>query len=504
VLARLVGIQRRLAAAEAPGRLLALLVDATRELTGARRGFVILRGAGGRRYEVVRAEGAAGPDDPFTELSRSVVEQVMDGGRSVVAESAFEDPRFRSNRSVSALGLRSILCIPIRVGGRTRGALYLDHPERPSLFRREDVHWLRAFADQAALILAERHQRRRIEALNSRLRRLLRRSTRELDRTRAALETATAAEVDRFQRMVGRSVALREVWRLVERIAPQAQPVLVLGETGTGKELVARALHSLGPRRGAPMVSVDCGALPEPLFESELFGHVRGGFTGAVDAAPGLFRAAHGGTLFLDEVGELALRPQAKLLRALESGEVRPVGGTATVRVDVRVIAATNRELEALVREGRFRADLFYRLNVLPIRLPPLRERPEDIPLLLSEFLSRTPGGPEKTFSKGALSRLLDYAWPGNVRELLNEVARLAAFPGSEVTAEMLSPTIRAAAGTGGATPEALRRASLHAERAVIEAALRQAGGNRSRAAKLLGVSRYGLYKKMLRCGIGS
>jgi transcriptional regulator with PAS, ATPase and Fis domain len=310
------------------------------------------------------------------------------------------------------------------------------------------------------------------------------------------------SEADRFERMIGRSAAMREVWQLIERVAPGALPVLVQGETGTGKELVARALHARSPRRNGPFVSVNCGALPEALFESELFGHARGSFTGALEATPGLFRAAHGGTLLLDEVGELGPALQSKLLRALESGEVRPVGGTAPVRVDARVVAASNRELEKLVREGRFRADLFYRMNVVSIRLPPLRERPEDLPLLLQEFLARAPGGAAKKVSEGALRRLLGHSWPGNVRELRNEAFRLAAFPGSLVTEDQLSPSVRARGGPALRGAGALRRASLEAEREAIEAALLEAGGNRTRAAALLGVSRPGLYKKMVRCGL--
>ena len=508
-LARLVEINRRLTSAESPGQLLRTVLDAALELTGARRGFVILRaGSDDARFEAARHLGRDELSDPSGSVSRSVLDRVLRTGAPVWTDNAMEDRRFAGNPSLVQLRLHSVACVPLKVRGRIRGALYLDHPGRPGLFGHGSLRWLRALADQAALIVAELRQRRRILELNRRLRALVRSRTRELQQTREALRHAEMARGARFHRMVGRSPAMNEVYRLVERLAPSPLPVLVEGETGTGKELVARALHELSPRKKGPFVSVNCAALPEALVESELFGHVRGGFTGAVDDAPGLFRAAHGGTLFLDEVGDLPPPAQAKLLRALEGGEVRPVGGNAPILVDVRVISATNRDLDELRRAGRFRDDLYYRLKAVRLRLPPLRERREDIPLLLSEFLSSAAsetGTPAKVPDAEALRRLLDYDWPGNVRELLNEARRLAAFPGSSVSEEALSPEIRAErvpAAPSAPGPDALRRAALDGEARVLRAALDRCGGNKTRAAALLGLSRLGLRKKLSRCGL--
>jgi transcriptional regulator with GAF, ATPase, and Fis domain/Flp pilus assembly protein TadD len=508
-LARLVEINRRLTSPESPGQLLRAVLDAALELTGARRGFVILRaGSDEARFEAARHLGRDELSDPSGSVSRSVLDRVLRTGAPVWTDNAMEDRRFAGNPSLVQLRLHSVACVPLKVRGRIRGALYLDHPGRPGLFGHGSLRWLRALADQAALIIAGLRQRRRILALNRRLRALVRARTRELQQTREALRHAEMARGSRFHRMIGRSPAMTEVFQLVERLAPSPLPVLVEGETGTGKELVARALHELSPRKKGPFVSVNCAALPEALVESELFGHVRGGFTGAVGDAPGLFRAAHGGTLFLDEVGDLPAPAQAKLLRALEGGEVRPVGGNAPVQVDVRVISATNRDLDELRQAGRFRDDLYYRLKAVRLRLPPLRERREDIPLLLSEFLASAAseaGSSPKVPDAEALRRLLDYDWPGNVRELLNEARRLAAFPGPSVNVEALSPEIRAErapAVSNAPGPDTLRQAALDGEARVLRAALESCGGNKTRAAALLGLSRLGLRKKLSRCGL--
>jgi DNA-binding NtrC family response regulator len=321
---------------------------------------------------------------------------------------------------------------------------------------------------------------------------------------------APAAAPPPIPGFVGRSAVMQEVIRLLERAARSAHPVLITGESGTGKELVARAVHQLSGR--GTFVPVNCGALPEHLLESELFGHERGAFTGADRARDGLFQVANGGTLFLDEIGELPVSLQPKLLRALESGEVRRVGATRAVSADVRVVAATNRDLEADMRAGRFRQDLFWRLNVLTVHLPPLRERLEDLPELAEYLLSRAlqegrlaasdehAEPAPRRFAPEVLEAFRAYTWPGNVRELRNVIARAATLAtGDVITLDDLPPRLREAPGlelqVAAAAREGLTLRDV--ERAYILEILRSVQGNRSRAAVLLGLDRKTLYRRL-------
>ncbi|HYF96322.1 MAG TPA: sigma-54 dependent transcriptional regulator [Symbiobacteriaceae bacterium] len=296
--------------------------------------------------------------------------------------------------------------------------------------------------------------------------------------------------------IIGRSPVLVRVLELTGRVAASDTPVLIEGESGTGKELIARALHGLGGRSGGPLIAVNAGALPASLLESELFGHARGAFTGAVTAKPGLVELAEGGTLFLDEIGELPLELQAKLLRFLESREVRRVGETRVRRVDVRVVAATNRRLAWEVREGRFREDLYYRLNVVTLCVPPLRERPEDIPLLVEHFLARI--GSNKEMTPEAMGALLAHPFPGNVRELFNLVQRGAVLSPDRFIAPEdlgLAPVDARPAAAGAPGGELCTLDEL--ERRHIAAALAHTGWNRAQAAQLLGISVRNLYRKI-------
>ena len=319
------------------------------------------------------------------------------------------------------------------------------------------------------------------------------------------LDSTLPPEVaDPFPGFVGRSPPMRDLFRRMKRVAETDLPVLILGESGTGKELVARALYARGRRRDAPFVTENCAAIPESLLESILFGHVRGAFTGADRDHAGLFVVADKGTLFLDEIGEMSLGLQSKLLRVLEDGEVRPVGGSTVRRVDVRIVAASNRDLETMVREGRFREDLYYRLAVLTLRPPPLRERPEDVPLLVAYFLAKHAPGGKVRVEPAALRRLAAHPWPGNVRQLENTVVRALVLAGGDVLDEScidVGMTTRPVAGAAPACPEDLdlRRALEALERTMIEHALERARGNRTQAARLLGLSRFGLLKKMQR-----
>jgi len=319
----------------------------------------------------------------------------------------------------------------------------------------------------------------------------------------------------RYHDLVGASAAMRAVYRLVERAAPTRATVLVTGESGTGKELVARALHAASPRARRAFVALNCAALPAELAEAELFGHVKGAFTGAVQDRAGLFEAADGGTLFLDEIGDMPLALQAKLLRVLETGEVTRVGATRAQTVDVRVVAATHRALDALVAEGRYRDDLRYRLAVLAVHLPPLRERREDVPALAAHFLAHFAerhGVPPKPLGDDARRALLAHDWPGNVRELRNALERALLLADSPaIAAADLPPEVR-----GSAAPlrpaeaavadlpfvEARRRAIDAFDRAFLVAALERHGGNLSAAARALGVHRQSLQKLLARAGL--
>jgi two-component system nitrogen regulation response regulator NtrX len=334
-----------------------------------------------------------------------------------------------------------------------------------------------------------------------------------LDQTALLRENARLREVvDTRYAMIGRSRALSEVLALIEKVGPTEARVLITGENGSGKELVAHAIHAASPRRDRPFVEVNCAAIPSELIESELFGHLKGSFTGAVADRAGKFELADGGTLFLDEVGDMSLAAQAKVLRVLEEGVVTRIGGARPIQVDVRVLAATNKALEAEIEAGRFREDLYYRLNVVPIRVPPLRERLEDVPLLVEYFadrLGRRSGMVPRQFTTDAVAALQQRSWPGNVRELRNAVERLLILAtGRAVTAadvDRLLPPERASPSPSAVAPE--RAASFEAFRAEAERTfllqrLRENHWNIAETARALGMPRSNLYKKIERYGL--
>jgi two-component system nitrogen regulation response regulator NtrX len=317
------------------------------------------------------------------------------------------------------------------------------------------------------------------------------------------------AHVDRRLTMVGESYVMGQLREQVAMAAPTNGRVLIFGENGTGKELVARSIHNLSHRRAGPFVEVNCAAIPEELIESELFGHVKGAFTGAVSDRRGKFEVADSGTLFLDEIGDMSLKTQAKVLRALQEQVVEPVGGTSSVKVDVRILAATNKDLPAEIRAGRFRDDLYYRLNVIPIFVPPLRDRDADIPLLAEHFmaeLAREYGRRPKHLDSGAATGLSSYRWPGNVRELRNVIERLLIMvPGDTMAHGDLA--FLDGAGASAAEPDGTPVVSLHDarerfERDYILRALAAQQGNISRTAEVLGVERSNLYRKKRAFGI--
>jgi DNA-binding NtrC family response regulator len=318
--------------------------------------------------------------------------------------------------------------------------------------------------------------------------------------TRAGQERTPVADIE------GKSPRMLEVYKLVARVATTSATVLVVGESGTGKELVARAIHSRSPRASKPFVPVNCTALSESLLESELFGHARGAFTGAVGAKRGLFEMANGGTLFLDEIGDMGPKMQAQLLRVLQDGELRPVGGTESIKVDVRLVCATNRDLEADVKTGRFREDLYFRINVVTVRMPALRERPGDIPILVRHFLAkiaRRENRPEASFSPEGLDTLCRHSWPGNVRELENAIERAVAVAKGNVILPSDLPV--EVYGGSPAAPTGLvddRPTLAELEKRYIALILTECGGNKKRAAEQLGIDRRTLYRALERAGV--
>jgi len=344
--------------------------------------------------------------------------------------------------------------------------------------------------DKTVLVVANALKQRRLEAENKALR----------------------ARVDRQYTMVGESAAIRQLREQVAMAAPTNGRVLIYGENGTGKELVARGIHTQSRRRSAQFVEVNCAAIPEELIESELFGHVKGAFTGAVADRRGKFEVADGGTIFLDEIGDMSLKTQAKVLRVLQEQTMEPVGGTNRIRVDARVVAATNKDLQAEIKSGQFREDLYFRLNVVPIFVPPLRERQEDIPLLADHFMAEFAqeyGRRIKRLDAGAIRTLQRYGWPGNVRELRNVIERLMIMvPGDAITTSDLSfldvplapPAVTSAAGSSDRMT--LHEARDQFERDLILKTLAQQQGNMSRTAEVLGVERSNLYRKMKTFGI--
>ncbi|WP_438001259.1 sigma 54-interacting transcriptional regulator [Sorangium sp. So ce185] len=491
--------------------LLDRVVDALVLWTGVERGLLLLRAPNGRlvpRAARNLARSRLGAEQ--LALSETLARRALEAREPVVAvDAAGELPSV--HRSVHALKLRSVLAVPLIARGEALGVVYLDDRVRRGAFGAQELRWARTIASVAALAIADaraqvelRRAVRRAERASSRLAGELARREAELDA--AALELARARGGRdtryRYDAIIGESEAVRAMLRLVDRVTASEVPVLIHGESGSGKELVARAIHHNGPRAAHPFVGENCGAIPEGLLESALFGHVRGAFTGADRPRAGLFEVADRGTLFLDEIGEMSLAMQTKLLRVLEDGLVRPLGSDRARKVDVRVIAATHRDLDALVRARAFREDLFYRLNIITIRVPPLRERATDVPLIVQHLVAKHGRGPVRV-TRGAMERLSAYGWPGNVRQLENEIRRAIVLCDGTIDREHLSPEI---AHGGGAAPRELGlnvRARIDAlETELVRDALERTRGNQTQAAKLLGLSRFGLQKMIKRLAI--
>jgi Nif-specific regulatory protein len=427
--------------------------------------------------------------------SRAVLRRVLHDRAALIVANAVQE--LGGTESIMAAKILSTVAVPMWDGDRIAGVIQADNRLSSGIFREQDLELLMLLGQQSLLAIENARLYRRLKTHEEQLRGEVK-------------YLKTREERRRFADIIGESSAMRAIFQKLEKVIDTRATVCIEGETGTGKELVASAIHYQGRRREKLFVAQNCASLPETLLESELFGHKKGAFTGADHDKKGLFELADGGTLFLDEIGEMPLGLQAKLLRVLQEGEVRPLGSAQTRKVDVRIICATNRDLAREVEGSRFRQDLYYRLMVFPVKLPPLRERREDIPELVAHFMRRYTSEMKKPIagvSQPAMDLLQAYAWPGNVRELENEVQRLVIQVETDafVEPEDLSPQLRKVEGV--VTRIAPKQGTLkdmmdEIERHLLTEALRQHGGNKTKTAETLGITREGLHKKLAKFGL--
>ncbi|MFO1464430.1 MAG: sigma 54-interacting transcriptional regulator [bacterium] len=505
--------------------ILERVMDAAIELTGAERGFLLLKDEkqksepfrGFQIKTARRIKHQAIQEEEF-QFSLGAVKEAFAQGIPLVTNNASVDPRFQEMRSVVQYQLKSILVVPLEVGAEPFGAIYLDHRFEPDCFASQDVVLLSGFASQATLAIQKAQMIAALNRAKENLEEQVQEQAQHIEVLNEELSQKQVALKYEYPEIIGRSAAMMRVFQLLDHVTQTKIPVWIFGESGTGKELIARSLHFNSPRKKAPFVTENCSAIPENLLESELFGFKRGAFSQADRDRIGLFEMANGGTLFLDEVADMSLAMQAKLLRVLQEGEVRPLGSNKTVKIDVRLVTASNRDLRRMVQEEKFRQDLFFRINGMTVPLPPLRERLEDIPLLvhfLTKKIAKEYGLKPSAFQQDAIQVLMRRTWPGNIRELEGAVRNALLFAGGKsVTGKMLllSEGIAPAplALESGAAEERpssetnppILDARQDAERKKILSLARKHGGDKNRIAEELGVSLKSVYNMMDRYGI--
>lgn len=512
--------------------LLEKVMDTVIDITGAERGFLLLRHSSKATVAVSRNVDKESIKDAKEKISRSIMKEVLESGEPVLLSDATakQDPRFVGRQSILNLQLRSVLSVPLKYRDRILGALYIDNRFEPNCFDERTLARLEIVADQAAIAienarLFEENLRQRDELtaakeellrLNELLREKIQKQDEDLAQARAELAEARPKVnlVGDYSHIVTQSPKMFEVLGIMDKISDSSVPVLVQGESGTGKELIAKALHFNGVRKKGPFVSENCAAIPQHLMESEFFGFMRGAFTGAHEDKKGLFELADGGTLFLDEIGDMDLDMQTKLLRVLQDGVLRRIGSKEFRKVDVRILSATNKDLLKLIEQGKFREDLYYRLNVINLRLPPLRERREDIPILVRHFIAKAAekkGEDARSISAKAMEQLQRFDWPGNVRQLENEMERALALSGQVIGVTDLSPRLTQSTASSSRRSRGLDRLTFDSmslkemvaketeaiEREIIGEALRKTSYKKSQCAKLLGISRPTLDSKI-------
>ena len=465
---RLLAFSISLAQRQDVGSMLEALMDEVVALTGADKGFLLMTDDGGVHVHTARNLNRESIAATLDHVSDSIISRAIETREPVIVSDALNDTIFHASASVMQLKLCSVMCVPLLFSGELLGLLYVGNDNVVNLFEEQHLLVLAVFASQAALLVQHAMQRAALTQDNARLR--------------------EALVGKRFGSIVGSCDGMKAVFRKVEKVAATDIGVLVLGETGTGKELIAREIHRRSPRVDGPFVAVNCGAIPENLMESELFGHRRGAFTGAVENKVGSFAAANKGTLFLDEIGEMPVHLQVKLLRAIQEKSVTRVGDSKPTPVDLRLVVATNVDLEEAIRQGRFRDDLYYRINVISIDLPPLRARDDDVVLIarfLLEKYAEDYGRPITGFSNDAVIALRKHLWPGNIRELENRLKKAVVLAdGPRITSVDLD--LDDDVLTGRVLP--LAEAKDAFQRRYIDEVLALNEGNRTKTARDLGV----------------
>jgi Nif-specific regulatory protein len=446
------------------------LLELIFEVVPAQRGAILHADENSAQFSSISGYERLGRDAREIQVSRTIVQRVLNEGVAILGNDISNDETMADAKSLAAFRVESLICVPMVIFGKVIGVIYLDTTDRERHFDERHLQLMTAIAAIAAVATRNLLHVEWLEGENRRLQ----------------------ADIDLRHDMVGESAAMREVYKVIARAAPTDSTVLITGESGTGKELSARAIHRNSPRSARPFIAINCAGLTEPLLESDLFGHEKGAFTGAVSLKRGKLEIADGGTLFLDEMGELTPVVQAKLLRVLQEREFERVGSTRPIKVNVRIIAATNRDIDEAVRNGIIRKDLFYRLNVISLKMPPLRDRQEDIPLLARYFVRRCAEKSKRrisAISPAAEECLRAYEWPGNVRELENAIERAVVLGTTDILLpEDLPEPIVETKSASAASAMQFHDAVRESKRKIVLRALDEAGGDYAQAASLLGL----------------
>lgn len=505
-------------------KLMEFILDMMIDVSQAERGFLVLSSKGKFVIKVARNIDREELKKPEMKVSQTILQQMFRTGKEVILDNAMEADGFKGNKSVYLQKLRSVLCVPLAIKNRVVGGVYLDNRFVPGMFKKQTIFHVTLLATQAAIALENSKLYRElqlrqlklesytkeIKKLNQQLKGQIQIQQHELLEVKQKLSLHQEALETKYsyQDIVATSGKMQQLLKALDKIVESHLSVLIQGESGTGKELIAKAIHYNGPQKKANFVSINCAALPEPLLESELFGHKRGAFTGATEDKKGLFELAGEGTLFLDEIGDMPLTMQTKILRVLQEGEVRPIGGKEIVAMRARIVAATHHHLQDRIKLGKFREDLYYRICVIEIKVPPLRERLEDVPALVEHFLeeeAKREQQKRKEIDPSILNTLLHYSWPGNIRELRNEVQRWHAMvTDQKISLHHLSERVRQNLTKSRilSQNQSFKEMIEAYEREIISQKMEETTQNKSRAAKELGLSRDGLRKILIRLGL--